>query len=192
MIKRLQWLYPPTAHKFFVNLMAILCERVERLTACLANESTVDDMTGLNNRKGFCQRFDTEAARAKRHGYDLCMGSLAIHFDDQHPDAHAADKNEAICQIGREAIRYVRRCDLVCRIDANRFVFLFPAEKDDDLRPITERLHHTLAAAWNRSGRETAFDFSLDFKSFEVTPDTDAKALLESVLHWVNLNGSND
>jgi preprotein translocase subunit SecF len=29
MIKRLQWLYPPTAQKFFFNLMTILCDRLE-------------------------------------------------------------------------------------------------------------------------------------------------------------------
>ena len=32
MIKRLQWLYPPTAHKFFFNLMTLICDRLDRLT----------------------------------------------------------------------------------------------------------------------------------------------------------------
>ncbi|MBW2441805.1 MAG: MMPL family transporter, partial [Deltaproteobacteria bacterium] len=32
MIKRLQWLYPPTAHKFFFNLMSLICDRLDRLT----------------------------------------------------------------------------------------------------------------------------------------------------------------
>jgi len=36
MIKRLQWLYPPTAHKFFMNLMKIPCDRLEDLTECFA------------------------------------------------------------------------------------------------------------------------------------------------------------
>jgi predicted RND superfamily exporter protein/GGDEF domain-containing protein len=188
MIKRLQWLYPPTAHKFFVNLMSILCERVERLTTCLANESTVDDMTGLNNRKGFCQLFDTEAARAKRYGHNLYLGSLDIVFDKPSSPSVADDKNKAICEISRRAIEHIRRCDLVCRIDTDRFVFLFPAEGEDDITPIKDRLHRTVAAIKEQHGQGTAFDYHLDFKSFEITTETDAKALLEGVLQWVSRN----
>ncbi len=36
MIKRLQWLYPPTAQKFFLNLMGITCDRLEKLTECFS------------------------------------------------------------------------------------------------------------------------------------------------------------
>jgi hypothetical protein len=32
MMKRLQWLYPPTAHQFFLNLMSLICDRLDRLT----------------------------------------------------------------------------------------------------------------------------------------------------------------
>ncbi len=39
MIKRLQWLYPPTAHRFFFNLMTILCDRLQDLTECYLEES---------------------------------------------------------------------------------------------------------------------------------------------------------
>jgi predicted RND superfamily exporter protein len=36
MIKRLQWLYPPTGQKFFINLMGITCDRLENLTECFS------------------------------------------------------------------------------------------------------------------------------------------------------------
>lgn len=36
MIKRLQWLYPPTAQRFFINLMGITCDRLENLTECFS------------------------------------------------------------------------------------------------------------------------------------------------------------
>jgi hypothetical protein len=49
MIRRLQWLYPPTAMKLFTNLLIILSDHVERLTHCLARDSLVDDLTGLSN-----------------------------------------------------------------------------------------------------------------------------------------------
>lgn len=42
MIKRLQWLYPPTAHRFFFNLMGILCDRLQNLTECYLEETSSD------------------------------------------------------------------------------------------------------------------------------------------------------
>ena len=188
MIKRLQWLYPPTAHKFFVNLMSILCERVERLTTCLANESTVDDMTGLNNRKGFCQLFEAEASRAKRYGHNLYLGSLDIIFDTGSSGSVAGDKNKAICEISRQAIQHIRRCDLACRIDTNRFIFLFPAESEDDIVPITERLHRTVAEIKDRPGNGNTFDYRLEFQLVVIGPQTDAQAVLEGILQWADPN----
>jgi len=43
MIKRLQWLYPPTAHRFFFNLMGILCDRLQNLTECYLEETGPDE-----------------------------------------------------------------------------------------------------------------------------------------------------
>jgi hypothetical protein len=42
MIKRLQWLYPPTAHQFFFNLMALICDRLDRLTARFSEIKMLD------------------------------------------------------------------------------------------------------------------------------------------------------
>lgn len=42
MIKRLQWLYPPTAHRFFFNLMGILCDRLQNLSECYLEETGSD------------------------------------------------------------------------------------------------------------------------------------------------------
>ena len=42
MIKRLQWLYPPTAHKFFFNLMTLICDRLDRLTQRFSEIKVLD------------------------------------------------------------------------------------------------------------------------------------------------------
>jgi hypothetical protein len=49
MVKRLQWLYPPTAHRFFLNLMGIVCDRLEHLTECFAEIKMLNDSTGPQN-----------------------------------------------------------------------------------------------------------------------------------------------
>ncbi|MGD8343375.1 MAG: MMPL family transporter [Desulfobacterales bacterium] len=42
MIRRLQWLYPPTAYKFFFNLMTLICDRLERLTENFSKIKVLD------------------------------------------------------------------------------------------------------------------------------------------------------
>jgi hypothetical protein len=42
MIRRLQWLYPPTAQKFFFNLMTLICDRLDRLTQLFAEIKVSD------------------------------------------------------------------------------------------------------------------------------------------------------
>ena len=70
MIRRLQWLYPPTANRFFFNLMRILCDRIERVTNDFTCRSVVDDLTGWCNRKGFEDFLDVEYHRSLRYGED--------------------------------------------------------------------------------------------------------------------------
>ena len=53
MLKRLQWLYPPAAHKLFYNLMSFLCDRLQQTTECLSQSSHVDDLTGFFDRDDF-------------------------------------------------------------------------------------------------------------------------------------------
>ena len=50
MVKRLQWLYPPTAHRFFFNLMGIVCDRLENLTECFAEIKMQADTMGQPNK----------------------------------------------------------------------------------------------------------------------------------------------
>ena len=67
MIKRLQWLFPPTAQKFFFNLMNVVCDRLEKSTDRLTEVSRVDDLTGLVNKRGFVEILEREVHRAKRY-----------------------------------------------------------------------------------------------------------------------------
>ncbi|MGD8961525.1 MAG: MMPL family transporter [Desulfobacterales bacterium] len=42
MIRRLQWLYPPTAYKFFFNLMTLICDRLDRMTQRFSEVKALD------------------------------------------------------------------------------------------------------------------------------------------------------
>ncbi|MEJ2101567.1 MAG: efflux RND transporter permease subunit [Desulfobacterales bacterium] len=43
MMKRLQWLYPPTAQHFYFNLMSLICDRLDRLTQRFSEIKALED-----------------------------------------------------------------------------------------------------------------------------------------------------
>jgi hypothetical protein len=119
-IRRMQWLYPPTALKFFNNLLTILCDRVENLTHCLANESQVDDLTRLCNRKGLCSILEREVARANRTGQPLTLFRITVRFEQ----TDGTRKSDILKRLSRSLIACIRGVDTLGRIGARQFVLL--------------------------------------------------------------------
>jgi hypothetical protein len=119
-IRRMQWLYPPTALKFFNNLLTILCDRVENLTRCLANESQVDDLTRLCNRKGFCSILEREVARATRTGQPLTLFRITVCFSQ----SDKTEKSDILKRLSQSLMVCIRGIDTLSRIGAREFVLL--------------------------------------------------------------------
>jgi diguanylate cyclase (GGDEF)-like protein len=147
-------------------MMRILCDRVERLTACLANESLVDDLTGLNNKKGFCRALEQEWHRAKRSDETLVMGVLDVCLAGSDACLENQAKNSLIKAIGDTLSATVRRCDLVSRIDTDTFVVLISQCRPEGIRIVIDRLKKDLQHLQNQY--ETAISFSLAFKAAPV------------------------
>ena len=182
-IRRLQWLYPPTAQKFFVNMMGVLCDRVERLTTCLANESLVDDLTGLNNKRGFCLAMEHEMHRSRRQKETLTMVLLEMRFAGDRDDRFMAVKDELFQQIGAALCRDIRRCDMVGRIDAHTFVVLFPSNDGDGAAIAMERLKRNMTAFQARHA--PTITFAITMAATSLTPDGNhtGHETLEETLH---------
>lgn len=184
-IQRLQWLYPPTAQKFFVNMMGILCDRVERLTVCLAQESLVDDLTGLKNRKGFARCLEQEANRARRLGQSLQMAVIEFTFFDNN-DGHSTEmKNRLFRSIGEAFTSGIRRCDLISRIDTDLFAMLIAAASEQETRQIRARLQEkidVLKAQFNPS-----VDFAMIFRvaTLNVAGDLDGEQVIDRALRRI-------
>ena len=146
MIQRLQWLYPPTAHKFFFNLMTILCDRVERVSHCLYEASRVDDLTGLCNRTSFMEILDKEANRSHRYQADLSLCLIRISGDDGAATA-CFDPDAPVLQAMAEAIAgHLRKCDTLGRLDARTFALLLPQTPPAQAVIILDRMQALMAA----------------------------------------------
>ncbi|MCB2147812.1 MAG: MMPL family transporter [Deltaproteobacteria bacterium] len=188
-IQRLQWLYPPTAQKFFVNMMRILCDRVERLTTCLANESLVDDLTGLSNRKGFVRSLEQEANRAYRLGEKLAMAEIEINFAGTPDNRLNRIKDDVLREIGKTLSANIRRCDMVSRIDTDAFAVLIPSHADDGIRLVMDRFKGDIGALQTRFEKIVAFSIAFKATTLLLEVDNDGEQLLEETLNRLKTDG---
>ena len=144
MIKRLQWLYPPTANRFFMNLMTILCDRIEAVTNSFACESIVDDLTGWYNRRGFINILETEIHRSRRYQEHLalCLMGIDLEVSDKRMSFEIKDKNFRL--IGQTLSTLIRKSDYLGRLDAETFALLMPQTSALKAEPVCNRLRDLL------------------------------------------------
>jgi diguanylate cyclase (GGDEF)-like protein len=144
MIKRLQWLYPPTAHRFFFNMMNILCDRLENATNCMAQLSLEDDLTHLCNRRGFVKILEAETYRSQRFSEPLSLLLMTVDFTAAGgtPDIEMQDR--LLQQICSRLFSSIRRCDTFGRLDQRTFALLMPRTAPEKGRTVLRRLEGLL------------------------------------------------
>jgi diguanylate cyclase (GGDEF)-like protein len=140
MIQRLQWLYPPTAHKFFHNLLTIICDRLESVTECLSEIKAVDDATGLCNRETFHKILDGEIHRSQRYGTALSLCLMEFDILGDNPVFNDLQRERILGSLSESFSRKIRNCDTLGRYDKRRFALLIPQTTAQEARSICDRL----------------------------------------------------
>jgi predicted RND superfamily exporter protein/CRP-like cAMP-binding protein len=145
MIHRLQWLYPLTAHRFFLNLMGILSDRLEHLTQRVADECLQDDLTGLCSQKGLIGFINKLGQYARRYGDELvlCLVKISTNSDSRLKPASNLNDDSAdllIRQFCDTISRDIRECDTLSRIDARTFGLLLTRSSSENALKICQRL----------------------------------------------------
>jgi diguanylate cyclase (GGDEF)-like protein len=140
MIKRLQWLYPPTAQRFLFNLMTLICDRLENLTERFSEIKVFDDSTGLYNRENFLKILDAEMKRSRRYQTDLALGFIKFNFDGNRPDLNDLAKEEILRDLGQSFAKAIRDCDTLGRFDHQTFALLMPHSSTADAQLLCNRL----------------------------------------------------
>jgi diguanylate cyclase (GGDEF)-like protein len=145
MIKRLQWLYPPTAHRFFFNLMTLICDRLENLSECFSEIKVLDDSTGLYNRDNFLRILDTEMSRSQRYRTNLSLCFLRFDFDAADPGPDSLAKERILRLLGEAFSMQIRKCDTLSRFDNQTFALLMPHTSTADAQLFCDRLKRLFA-----------------------------------------------
>jgi hypothetical protein len=140
MIKRLQWLYPPTAHKFFLNLMGITCERLENLTECFTEIKMLKDSQKLDNRLNFLKIVDTEIQRSRYccATFSLCI--LKIGLGEMGSDTGDSVKDRIASSLETIFIEEMRDWDTLHRYDGQSYALLMPQTPIDEAQRICNHL----------------------------------------------------
>lgn len=97
---------------------------------------TKDKLTGLLNRRYFDERASDELSRAKRFGHKLSFALMDLDNFRAFVDSNghqAGDK--VLARIGQLLNEYVRKIDISCRLDENKFaVALLETDKSQALQ----------------------------------------------------------
>ena len=146
MIKRLQWLYPPTAQKFFFNLMSIICDKLEFTTQCLSDVTTADSLTGLQNRDSFMNVLEKEMARGERYNTALTVFLMDLDNFKQINVTYGPETGDRILsEVAQFLLKHVRSSDQACRYGGQQFGVMLVNSPSAEARSACERLGQELS-----------------------------------------------
>jgi two-component system cell cycle response regulator len=130
-------------------LVFALKERLEGVITRLEAAARTDVLTGLLNRRGFEETFDTELERAKRSGRELSLivGDLD-HFkalNDRHGHGAGDAALEAVATVMNAT---KRRIDSTARIGGEEFALVVPETDEHEAYMLAERLRLAVSEAF--------------------------------------------
>ena len=86
-----------------------------------------DELTGLINRRGFYQRFESEIERARRQQTPLCVALIDVDHFKKFNDNHGHLSGDLILKALADLFHQnVRKSDVVCRFGGEEFAILLP------------------------------------------------------------------
>ncbi len=146
MIRRLHWLYPPTAQRFFFNLMSVVCDRLERATQFFTDTSVTDGLTGLLLREPFMNALNLEIERARRYEspFSLCLLDLDD-FAEINRAVGWETADRVLAEVGAFMQGHLRKSDVSCRYSGQRFAFFLVNSAGSKARTACERFRKRLA-----------------------------------------------
>jgi GGDEF domain-containing protein len=175
MIQRLQWLYPPTAQKFFFNLMNIICDRLEVVTHCLSDESAIDDLTGLCTRRRFSEELSKEVDRCRRYRTDLSLCLLTLEARPCQASARPVEPG-TLRDVGAGLATQLRRCDTIGHISPQTFALLLPHTPLDGAHKLWVRIKDRLCSATDLAKKD-GLRFTMEFSGMKKGGETDGPDL---------------
>lgn len=137
-----------------INLCLLLAQQAAigienaRLFEEVKQLATIDELTGLNNRRHFDKMANSEFNRAKRYGRVVSAMMLDIdHFKDFNDKYGHAVGDQVLQAIAKLCDQSLRDADILGRYGGEEFVILLPETKRDTAKTVAERIRKRICEA---------------------------------------------
>ncbi|MCU0664615.1 MAG: GGDEF domain-containing protein [Myxococcota bacterium] len=108
--------------------------------------ASIDDLTGLSNRRVFLERLIEELGRARRYGRQLSLAILDIDYFKQVNDTFGhLEGDRVLKEFARLLLEDHRLCDLSARIGGEEFGVILPETDEQGARVYGERIRASVA-----------------------------------------------
>jgi|GEM_PF-407619 len=112
----------------------------------ISEMATLDELTGLYNRRFFMEALERERARSERHKKPLSLCIMDLDFFKRVNDklGHGAG-DEVLADMGRVIQKWSRQTDIPCRYGGEEFAVILPETDLEGARIACERLRQMVA-----------------------------------------------
>ncbi len=133
----------------FFTLLFVVIQRIinikNRLLVDLEKAATIDELTQLNNRRGFMNFVNLESLRLKRSRseYAIALGDLD-HFKNVN-DTYGHDVGDTVLRQTAQILKkHTRESDVVARWGGEEFIFMFTGSTLKGVVKVVNRIRHAI------------------------------------------------
>jgi diguanylate cyclase (GGDEF)-like protein len=176
---------------FFAIIVTALARRERSLVSEKALART-DALTGIRNRRAFCELAEKEMSRSRRYGHVFSVAYIDCDNFKAVNDIHGHDTGDALLQLAAQAIQdNVRTMDLVARLGGDEFALLMPETDEESAHEVVSRLRTVLLELMRKN--EWPVTFSVGIVTFHMPPDNveDLIRKADSVMYSAKNRGKN-
>lgn len=176
--------YSVTPGAFGSEQASALQALVEDVAPAIANarrfarteqRATIDDVTGLRNRRGYSEELDREIARCRRTGRPLSLVIVDVRSDST--SRRRRDEGGGLWELACLLTDATRATDVVCRREKSEFAFLLPETNATAAGTFLTRLRSEVATHSFALGRPTLVGAGLaEWRSGEAGDALDRRA----------------
>ncbi|MGE0201718.1 MAG: GGDEF domain-containing protein [Candidatus Melainabacteria bacterium] len=138
--------------------------------------ATIDELTGLMNRRGLYERFEAEIERARRHPTPICVALMDVDHFKTFNDTYGHLTGDALLrQLGELLSGSVRRSDVVCRFGGEEFAIMLPDTEEGAAVDLMERLRALVAdmTVTGENGEQLNVTISIGLAAVALAPGSE-------------------